>query len=329
MSSPPKRKLSDEGVPEKKPRVDEKAEEANDKPDSAVEPLAEKQDETTPGETIEKPEDKTDKSATDTEKTDKSTDTEKTTNNQPSKHTFGGTSFGKPAFKVEEKTTDTNNTTDAKPVFGSTSTFGSSTFGSNTSFGNASVLDKLKDKPSVFGGSSFGSNSKFGNAFQELLKKKSFLDEKVTEKEDASPAPEQYKQVDLQPVKEVVTGEEDEKSLYTAKAKIFELNLTKISDGWKERGIGPLHLNQLLKDPKQVRLVMRLQGLLRVVLNMRITQSTSLIKGLEASLSPGKFLRLNSVSELGEPIQYLLKFGTETVRNELYDSVEDAKKAMA
>lgn len=256
------------------------------------------------------------------------------------KATFGGTSFNfsmkkKPA---EEDPSTSKDNTPVPPVFGATSSFGSA-----TSFGNKSIMDSLKGKPNVFDSlpsnseekgepvsSGFGSNSKFGNAFQDSLKKKSFLDDSKEENDEeetksSSPAPQQYKQVDLVPVQEIKTGEEDEESIFSVRAKIFELDLTNMSEGWKERGVGPLHLNESIKDPNQVRLVMRSQGLLRVVLNMRITGETVLMKGLEASLSPGKFLRINSVSEKGTPIQYLLKFGNETTRNELYDKVEELK----
>lgn len=256
------------------------------------------------------------------------------------KATFGGTSFSfsmkkKPAEEVPSTSKDK---TPVPPVFGATSSFGSA-----TSFGNKSIMDSLKGKPNVFDSlpsnseeksepvsSGFGSNSKFGNAFQNSLKKKSFLDDSKEENDEeetksSSPAPQQYKQVDLVPVQEIKTGEEDEESIFSVRAKIFELDLTNMSEGWKERGVGPLHLNESIKDPNQVRLVMRSQGLLRVVLNMRITGETVLMKGLEASLSPGKFLRINSISEKGTPIQYLLKFGNETTRNELYDKVEELK----
>lgn len=234
------------------------------------------------------------------------------------------------ATKIEElkpKVVESKPPVDNKPVFGAASTFG-----------NKSMFDTMKSKPSIFDtpslakssfGSfgSFGSNSKFGNAFENSLHKKSFLDE-PKEEEDAPKAAinsQQYKQVDLLAT-EVKTGEENEKSCYSVTAKLFELDFTKISEGWKERGVGPLHLNQSLVDLQQVRLVMRSQGLLRVVLNYKISPTTVLIKGFEASMSPGKFLRLNAVSSSGEPLQYMLKFGSETVRDELIEKVEELKK---
>lgn len=229
---------------------------------------------------------------------------------------------------------------ESKPVFGATS-----------SFGNASIFDKIKSKPNVFDslplksesndagkasfGSSFGlfgASSKFANALQRATEKKSFLDhpeDKDVGSKSLSEIPkatQQYKQVELV-AQDVKTGEENEKSLYSVTAKLFELDLTKLSEGWKERGLGPLHLNQSLVDPSQVRIVMRSQGLLRVILNYRITSTTVLIKGLEASLSPGKFLRFNSVSAEGKPVQYLIKLANESLRDGLVYMVNDLRSS--
>lgn len=282
---------------------------------------------------------------------------------KPSTHTFGGSSFKittpMNSFMSNVNPADTPtapNTAQSSPkhVFGATSIFG-----------NASAFDAVKEKKNVFEalpsksesskspnelsksntssatssfGGTFGGGSKFNNAFQNSLKKKSFLDEKPTkdnvqeeatkteDENEKSPAAQQYKQVDLSPVEEIKTGEENEKSHFTYAAKMFELDLSNISEGWKERGLGKLHLNQSLDDPSKVRLIMRSQGLLRVVLNMKVTKETKLIKGLEASLSPGKFVRCNSVNDKGSPVQYLLKFANQTIRDELIEKVENLKE---
>ena len=292
---------------------------------------------------------------------------EKSTDLKPSKHTFGGSSFKitpMNSFVSNSNPADTPtapNTAQSSPkhVFGATSSFGStSAFDIAKSKKNvfealpSKTINETSKSPSAdisksnsssvtssFGSGTFGGNSKFNNAFQNSLKKKSFLDDKA-EKDDKNeqtpdsesngkektPSTQQYKQVDLTPVEEIKTGEENEKSHFTSTAKIFELNLTKISDGWKERGLGRLHLNQSLDDPQKVRLVMRSQGLLRVVLNMKVTSDTKLIKGLEASLSPGKFVRWNSINDQGVPVQYLLKFANQTIRDELIEKVENLKE---
>lgn len=216
-------------------------------------------------------------------------------------------------------------------------------FGSKSSFGNA--LKKSKEKPDVFASANdesttplfgsnvllFGSKSKFGNAFQQTLLKPSFLDspEPTAKKEDSvdeskPKTSQQYKQVDLEE-KTVTTGEENEESVFSATVKVFELDLSNIKEGWKERGVGPLHLNQSKLDSKEVRIVMRSQGLLRVVLNYKITPETELIKGLEASMSPGKFLRFNSVVS-GKLVQYLVKFSNETLRDGLVNKVKELQE---
>lgn len=218
-------------------------------------------------------------------------------------------------------------------------------FGASSSFGRASIFENMKNGKNVFDspskdlssnpvpatpttsfgsfGGSFGANSKFSNAFQKASQKKSFLDEPVVplaQTPSPSAAAPQYKQVELT-AKEVKTGEENEQSIFSATAKLFEMSLDKISEGWKERGVGPLHLNRSLEDPLQIRIVMRSHGLLRVILNYKITPTTNLIKGFDASLSPGKFLRINSVSSQGTPLQYLLKFSDQGVRDGLCDRV--------
>lgn len=243
-----------------------------------------------------------------------------------------------PAPKESEKVTLTEGEAtpkDSTPVFGSKS-----------SFGNA--FKKSAEKPDIFASSSndstatpfgstgllFGSKSKFGNAFQQTLLKPSFLDSPEPKEasedsvDDSKPKlSQQYKQVDLEE-KKVTTGEENEESVFSATVKVFELDLSNIKEGWKERGVGPLHLNRSLLDPKEVRIVMRSQGLLRVVLNYKITPETELLKGLEASLSPGKFLRLNSVTD-GRVVQYLIKFGNETIREGLVSKVTELQKHIA
>ncbi|KAM9936412.1 hypothetical protein OXX80_004045 [Metschnikowia pulcherrima] len=224
-------------------------------------------------------------------------------------------------------------------------------FGAASSFGNASIFEKMKSKTNVFDskpettfnaneakapapassfgtfGGSFGASSKFSNALQKATQKKSFLDEPTgaTDSKPDSPSAssQQYKQVELTE-KKVETGEENESSLFSTTAKLFELDLDNIAEGWKERGRGPLHLNQSQENPAEARLVMRSNGLLRVILNYKVTPTTDLIKGLEASLSPGKFLRMASLSG-GKPVQYLLKFSNQDIRDGLFDRVAELK----
>ncbi|ODV79835.1 PH domain-like protein [Suhomyces tanzawaensis NRRL Y-17324] len=240
-------------------------------------------------------------------------------------------SFNSTTKATETPTAPNSSKSSPQPVFGATTSFGKS------------LQENLKNRKNVFDSipsqyeqptpaqpsSSFGANSKFGNAFQESLKKKSFLDEQTPdsqEGEEKGSTPQQFKQVELEKIQNIQTGEEDEESKFNATAKLFELDLSKISEGWKERGLGPVHLNQSTKNKNDCRIVMRSNGLLRVILNYKITPESKLLKGLEASLTPGKFVRLNSANAQGLPIQYLLKFGSEATRNQFYDATEEIKK---
>ncbi|CAX43779.1 Ran-binding protein, putative [Candida dubliniensis CD36] len=262
--------------------------------------------------------------------------------------TFGSSSFSFSPGKITPLNSFNDATTvpsSPKPVFGATTSFGNMNTSSasstpepakSTTTTSATLAKPTTSTPATFG-STFGANTRFSNAFQDSIKKKSFLDKeddkqsstdnnnKDSNNNNNPSIPQEFKQVDLAPV-EQTTGEEDEISHFNCTAKIFELNLSKINEGWKERGVGPLHLDQSKADKRQIRLVMRSQGLLRVVLNYKITADTEILKGLEASLTPGKFLRLNSVNSEGTPIQYLLKFGSESLRNELVDKIDALKE---
>ncbi|KAL6452205.1 YRB2 Ran-specific GTPase-activating protein 2 [Candida maltosa Xu316] len=269
----------------------------------------------------------------------------------PRKATFGTNSFSFSPGKVTPLNSFTESGTvpsSPKPVFGATTSFGNMDkisasspetkieFKSPSATITKTTTTTTTTTTPTFG-SAFGSNSRFGNAFQESLKKKSFLDEEktkdnnsnITDKDSSNgntPAPQSFQQVDLAPV-EQTTGEEDEISHFNCTAKLFELDFSKINEGWKERGVGPLHLNQSKADERKVRLVMRSQGLLRVILNYKINSDTDILKGLEASLTPGKYFRLNSVNtDKGTPVQYLLKFGNENLRNELIEKIESLKE---
>lgn len=231
--------------------------------------------------------------------------------------TFGASSFGTPSFgalsfDLMTKTTPTkqDDPSELTPPKASESTAATTAPITSTTTTTATS------------GSLFGANSRFGNAFQELLKKKSFLDDleslanDSTNDETRQPKP-QFKQVDLAPV-EVKTGEENEDQLLKINSKLYELDITHIDSGWKERGEGALHVNEA-KDKLSKRIVMRLVGVHKVILNYRITPQTEFIKGYSASIAPGKFVRFNLVDSTGKPVQYMLKFKDEKTRDMVVD----------
>lgn len=86
---------------------------------------------------------------------------------------------------------------------------------------------------------------------------------------------------DVSNIQTVETGEEDERTEYTCRAKLY--NFVKAEDGtkkeWKERGLGVIRLNVKIPGPEdeeaapKARLVMRADGSHRVVLNTPILKS--------------------------------------------------------
>ncbi|KAI8638630.1 hypothetical protein BD408DRAFT_446621 [Parasitella parasitica] len=84
----------------------------------------------------------------------------------------------------------------------------------------------------------------------------------------------------------ILTGEEDEETIYQTKAKLLVLDTA--SGNWKERGVGTLRINVKEKEPKKqlrTRLVMRVDSVYRVILNLQ------LFPGMKAFIMQDKFVR--------------------------------------
>ncbi|KAG2218681.1 hypothetical protein INT45_013347 [Circinella minor] len=69
-----------------------------------------------------------------------------------------------------------------------------------------------------------------------------------------------------QPPTEVITGEENEDTLYQTRAKLYEME----HDNWKERGLGTLRIKQHKKNNQQRRVIMRADSVYRLILNVRL-----------------------------------------------------------
>lgn len=80
----------------------------------------------------------------------------------------------------------------------------------------------------------------------------------------------------------VETGEEEEKTYFACKAKLFHFS----DKEWRERGLGNFKVNVRVidgvEDKKSARMVMRADGVLRVMLN------TALFKGMKVGDGEGK-----------------------------------------
>lgn len=182
----------------------------------------------------------------------------------------------------------------------------------------------------------FGSGSTFGNAFQTAINKKSVFDELKSNTENKSTEANQeenkeegnekdvYKQVHLEK-QDVKSGEENEETIFQVKAKLYHMELSKMSEGWKERGFGIIKVNKFLDPPSDSytsRLVMRQNGNLKLILNLPIVNGFHTIKGMPSSLSANKFIRIQ-ILESGEPVQYAIKVGQAENSEKLFKTIQD------
>lgn len=266
--------------------------------------------------------------------------------------------------KEEKEEEKEEPSTKKKVIFGATTKFGAQAFSHTKSSSNVfsslpssidgkttdtidvNKKDEEKEAPmkTTFG-SVFGSKSTFGNAFQSAISKKSIFDtisrpsieslsststtkdtkeniDNKDTKQDTTTAPP--KNVKLPKETEVSTGEENESQLFTCRAKLYSLNLKDVKSGWKERGLGSLHVNKsknLSLIPNRV--IMRSNGLMNVILNVKIEKAMQLSKGFEGSLQSQKFITFNGVGDDNEVVRFAVKVGKEELASELFDVIDD------
>ncbi|KAK9242528.1 hypothetical protein V1506DRAFT_547246 [Lipomyces tetrasporus] len=219
---------------------------------------------------------------------------------------------------------------------------GKSIFGSNSAFSSGS-----SDQPKPF--SAFSSNNPFLNAFSKDKSNDNEVEENghaedENENDAADNFDQPYMQLNLEK-KIVETGEEMETSVFNCRAKLYSLDPTEADEGWKERGIGVLHLNVLKDDTdtpaetpeptsadaskestptirarkSKARIVMRADGVLKVILNLPLVKGIEVMKGMKSSLVSEKFVRI-AAWENHKPIQYALRMGNGTVATEFYNT---------
>ncbi|AGO11713.1 AaceriADL060Wp [[Ashbya] aceris (nom. inval.)] len=185
---------------------------------------------------------------------------------------------------------------------------------------------------------SFGSGLAFGSGFK-VLKADAKSGSSIFDKKDgtASPLPESTaasaaseasdavdsdaREASICLQKQVTqTGEEAEDSLYQANVKLYQL--VSITEGWKERGVGPVHVNKD-RATGRARLVMRSRGLLKVILNLPLVKGFSIQKGFPGSLQSEKFIRILAADSSKGPVQYALKTAAPPVAEQLYKTIAD------
>ncbi|KAJ5890282.1 hypothetical protein N7504_011092 [Penicillium tannophilum] len=120
----------------------------------------------------------------------------------------------------------------------------------------------------------------------------------------------------------IETGEEEEETVFSCKAKLFHFQ----NKEWKERGIGTFKVNvRQGADGKQTgRMLMRADGAMRVILNGPIFKGMNY--GDAKNEAPiNKQILLASVEE-GRTVPLLLRTGNESYARELYDIIDDLLK---
>ncbi|WRT64540.1 uncharacterized protein IL334_001472 [Kwoniella shivajii] len=111
---------------------------------------------------------------------------------------------------------------------------------------------------------------------------------------------------------DVTTGEEEEETVIQTRAKLYT---NEKSSGWKERGVGLLKLNVRRSDGSGARLLMRADGVLRLILNFK------LYKGLFLSLD-GKIIRM-TVPEDDKFIIICLRMSNPKITSELAEIIRE------
>lgn len=173
----------------------------------------------------------------------------------------------------------------------------------------------------------FGSSTSFGQGFgllKEIAQKEKTNPEKEaklpkddTEKKEKSEA--KTSTPALVKLDEVHNGEEDEDTVFNANTKLYAL--TDIAEGWKERGLGPIHLNYS-KEAKSHRLIIRQRLTLQILLNLKVVKGLKVFKGFPGSANPMKFVRI-VITVDKKVVQYTMKFGSEELAEKLYKLLEE------
>jgi len=115
---------------------------------------------------------------------------------------------------------------------------------------------------------------------------------------------------------EVVTGEEEEETIYQVRGKLFVLSE---QNQWSERGTGLLKLNLRRTDGGGARLVMRKDAVYTLLLN------AALFKGMKCSYAPQdqRYLRFSTIDKDGGSTHYTLKLANARIAGELLEEITE------
>ncbi|EPQ31414.1 uncharacterized protein PFL1_00749 [Pseudozyma flocculosa PF-1] len=198
---------------------------------------------------------------------------------------------------------------------GSASTSGSSTpKGSNLGFGafaGASPLKKTMPGPGAKEASPAAADQAPATS---VASSKSFSEQLLSEADSATTETKSKDRPALDAAEqEVITGEEDEQSVHSVRAKLYTMA---DDQSWKERGTGTIRVNvPKSRDGKHsARLVMRADGILRLILNV------SLFPGMKCELQE-KFVRIVAFED-GNLAHFAIKMSNPTNAVAFMDAVQ-------
>ncbi|KAJ1023144.1 hypothetical protein NDA16_003297 [Ustilago loliicola] len=175
-------------------------------------------------------------------------------------------------------------------------------------FAGASPLAKAK-------GEAPATSEKESSQPESSTDKATFEQKLLSESKDDSASSETKSKPLLEaPEAETKTGQEDEESIHSIRAKLYTMAE---DQSWKERGTGTLRVNVPKKssDKRPARLVMRADGVLRVILNV------SLFKGMKCELQE-KFVRIVAFED-AKPVHYAIKLSNPNNAAALMDVLDD------
>ncbi|KAF9292045.1 hypothetical protein BGZ68_000613 [Mortierella alpina] len=270
----------------------------------------------------------------------------------PAKSAFATEEPVKSAFSKEETVKSAGETGGANNGFGNTAESTAGTvFGARSVLGSVSGSSPLPSQASPFQPprlqSTSGSFGTFGSKQSFLSKEGSFASGSFIDQEKASQGQEDFGSLLSQDVGEndgendpseetehnfgtgvfsgadqidVQTGEEEEMNIYQTKGKLFtDADKT---HSWKERGKGTFKVNVSRRDTKLARLVMRTDGVLRLILNVAIFPDMNVV------VTGEKYVRFIGIED-GKPIPFLLKVKDASVAEDIVRSINRAVERQA
>lgn len=201
------------------------------------------------------------------------------------------------------------------------------------------VVEKVKEtesadnsKPSPFANFTFGqsANKSFSELFGGISKTPTSApaEPEVNKSQSNEDEVEQYEpNVHFEPVIalpdliEVKTGEEEEDSKFSHRAKLLRYDAT--TKEWKERGIGEMKVLVNKKDSSKARLLMRREQIFKLCCNMSITKELEFKKmnGTTYSFAGQDF----SENEI-HPEFLAIKFKTSELVEQFVNAVKDVQK---